>query len=150
CVPDRNGEYTGMSTNDDVDGDGVSNDADNCQTIFNPVRPMDGMMQPDGDQDGVGDACDPCPTDPTDTCMVPLPGDIDADGVLDVDDNCISEANPTQDDMDSDGIGDACDVCPTEPNPGGTACPASVYDIKDGTVPIGSNVSISDIVVTGS
>src|SRR5690606_19390865 len=29
CVPDRNGEYTGMSTNDDVDGDGVSNDADN-------------------------------------------------------------------------------------------------------------------------
>ena len=38
----------------DTDGDGVSNDEDNCPFIYNPD-------QADGDEDGVGDACDNCP-----------------------------------------------------------------------------------------
>ncbi|MFP6807667.1 MAG: S8 family serine peptidase [Pseudomonadales bacterium] len=35
--------------------------------------------------------------------------DSDDDGVPDVDDNCVSEFNPSQSDFDSDGIGDTCD-----------------------------------------
>ena len=38
------------------------------------------------------------------------PTDSDGDGVLDVDDNCIDDANPGQIDTDLDGAGDACDV----------------------------------------
>ena len=37
--------------------------------------------------------------------------DVDEDGVLDSDDNCVDISNPTQDDIDSDGDGDACDPC---------------------------------------
>jgi large repetitive protein len=68
CVPYRafpvNGStaYSGAITPDDPDGDGVTL-GDNCPTVFNPVRPMDGGVQPDADADadGTGDACDPCP-----------------------------------------------------------------------------------------
>ncbi len=35
--------------------------------------------------------------------------DIDGDGILDEDDNCVHVANPEQSDIDSDGVGDACD-----------------------------------------
>ena len=37
--------------------------------------------------------------------------DIDEDGVLDSDDNCVDIANPDQTDIDLDGDGDACDPC---------------------------------------
>ncbi|MDC3166298.1 T9SS type A sorting domain-containing protein [Candidatus Marinimicrobia bacterium] len=37
--------------------------------------------------------------------------DVDEDGILDSDDNCIDIANPNQDDIDLDGSGDACDPC---------------------------------------
>ncbi|MBA65607.1 MAG: hypothetical protein CMG55_07400 [Candidatus Marinimicrobia bacterium] len=37
--------------------------------------------------------------------------DVDEDGVLDSDDNCVDISNPSQNDIDLDGAGDACDPC---------------------------------------
>ena len=45
-------------------------------------------------------------------------GDIDADGVLDENDNCVEHANVDQADLDSDDHGDACDSCTEVPNAG--------------------------------
>lgn len=70
----------------DNDGDGISNQTDNC---------IDGANtdQLDTDGDGLGDACD---------------DDDDDDGILDVDDNCPLIANADQLDNDNDGVGDVC------------------------------------------
>jgi len=43
--------------------------------------------------------------------------DTDVDGIVDADDNCPINFNPTQADFDADGIGDACDNCPSKANP---------------------------------
>lgn len=69
CVPSRPGEYTGLPSANDQDGDGIVDSRDNCPTVFNPVRPMDHGRQPDADGDGIGDACDPCPLDPDPSCV---------------------------------------------------------------------------------
>ena len=37
--------------------------------------------------------------------------DLDGDGVLDIADNCINDANPVQENIDFDEYGDACDNC---------------------------------------
>ncbi len=85
---------------EDSDGDGVTDDVDNCVDTVN-------AGQQDGDGDGAGDACDVCPNDPAD--------DADADGVCGDVDNCVDTANPGQQDADGDAVGDACDVCPNDP-----------------------------------
>ena len=151
CVPSRRGQYDGPTAND-LDGDGVANGADNCPTIFNPIRPLDGYPSPsatqgDHDRDGLGDVCDPCPVDAdTEDCAPPDPNDQDADGHANVADNCPRDYNPDQGDRDQDGAGDVCDACPDSPNAGGTACPATIYDVKLSVLPDGTDVTVTGVV----
>lgn len=152
CVPMRPSSYAGIVAGDG-DGDGIADDVDNCPTIFNPARPLDGNKQADGDSDGLGDSCDPCPLDKNNSnCKAPSGDDRDGDGVKDADDNCPLKANADQKDSDGDKIGDACDFC-DKPNPGGSACPLSIADIRDpsrGKRPqSGAAVHIDGAVVVG-
>lgn len=48
----------------------------------------------------------------------PLLVDVDNDGVLDYEDNCLGLYNPGQEDDDADGVGNDCDNCPNVYNPG--------------------------------
>ena len=72
---------------EDADGDGISDQTDNCQSSANP-------NQADADSDGIGDVCD---------------SDIDGDGFTNSSDNCPSTVNLDQADFDVDGSGDLCD-----------------------------------------
>jgi large repetitive protein len=147
CVPARVGEYTGVVTAADPDGDGLEGDADNCPSIFNPIRPLDDGTQADFDMDGLGDVCDPCPMDAdTEDCSTPDPNDRDNDGVANLVDNCPSMSNADQADADGDDIGDVCDPCPEAANPAGAGCPASIYEVKTGEVAEGSQVSVTGVV----
>lgn len=140
--------YSGMPGPTDNDGDGIQNDSDNCVAVFNPVRPVDNGAQGDFDGDGVGDACDPCPLDPdTSQCQPFDDNDLDSDGIENADDNCPRTPNTDQLDGDGDGKGDACDDCPATANPGVLACPATIYDIKQGQ--INGEVGVEDALVTG-
>jgi cytosine/adenosine deaminase-related metal-dependent hydrolase len=123
--------YDGTITEDDQDGDGIPDELDNCPTIFNPVRPMDGGRQADADLDGIGDACDPCPlNEGTEDCAVFTGADLDNDGVPNGVDNCPEKANPDQADGDKDGRGDACDSC-EQPNPGAVPCELPIATIRN-------------------
>ncbi|WP_081426461.1 lamin tail domain-containing protein [Sorangium cellulosum] len=142
--------YTGEPTDDDRDGDGIADGADNCPGVFNPVRPLDNGAQADFDGDGEGDACDPCPLDAgSEVCSELNPDDSDNDGVLNEADNCPGLQNAEQADMDGDGKGDPCDLCPAEANPGVRGCTVSIYDIKNGTVAEGATVALQNALVTG-
>lgn len=63
------GNYPLDDPRNDRDGDGVTDDSDNCPNIFNPVRPLDGYYaedpyackQADYDHDRIGDVCDVSP-----------------------------------------------------------------------------------------
>ena len=134
CTPYR-AEYANGITATDQDGDGIDDAADDCPTMFNPIRPMDNGKQADSDGDGVGDVCDRCPLDATNTCASPNAADLDGDGVVDAVDNCPHVANPNQEDGDGDGRGDACDTCPTVPNPGVTPCAMSIETLRDPNAP---------------
>ena len=162
CVPDRNamapfpspsvrgsGRYDGTTSADDMDGDGVADGSDNCLCTFNPIRPLDQGTQADADNDGAGDACDPCPLTPgLVDCAAPDPDDRDTDGHPNGTDNCPDIPNADQADRDMDMRGDVCDACPDDPNPAGSACPGTIYDIKDGSLPVGTLVAFTDALVT--
>ncbi|WP_338866486.1 lamin tail domain-containing protein [Myxococcus stipitatus] len=146
--------YASGPSAQDADGDGIPDAQDNCPAVFNPIRPVDQGKQPDQDGDGVGDACDVCPfAANSTTCSRPNPQDADGDGIINAVDNCPTTPNPDQADSDGDGRGDACDLCPTA-NPGDTACPVSIYEVKQ-AVPggvsawVGQRVALTGLTVTG-
>jgi len=153
CVPFRQGEFSGQSTSDDKDADGIPNQQDSCPSMFNPKRPMSDNLQPDHDQDGVGDICDPCPLQAnTSQCSSINLSDRDSDGLDNDQDNCPQVKNPDQADKDGDKIGDVCDLCPEQPNASGGACAFSIAAIRDPKHPKhpaeGSKVAVKDVVVT--
>ena len=74
------------------DGDTWADPIDNC-----PASPNED--QADANGNGIGDACEACPS-----------GDTDADGVCNNLDNCPATANSNQADFDDDGFGDACET----------------------------------------
>ncbi|MBL8912585.1 MAG: thrombospondin type 3 repeat-containing protein [Archangium sp.] len=141
-----------LSYTDDADGDGKSDDHDNCAFSSN-------RDQGDMDGDGVGDACDNCAgasnfgqldTDGDgmgDGCDADLDGDL----VDNLADNCPNIPNRDQfktdqtsafgnvcnSDDDGDGILDTVDVCPLLPNPGNVP----VSDARCNADQDGDNVS---------
>jgi alpha-tubulin suppressor-like RCC1 family protein len=109
CTPRRTGYGPASAT--DRDGDGWLDVDDNCPTVFNPTRPIDGYFQADSEPtgaDGIGDACDPCPLTAGVTCAPLDANDQDADGIANVADTCPGVSDGSAD-SDGDGIADACD-----------------------------------------
>lgn len=107
----------GPTLGPDGDGDGAVDGADNCAVTANPD-------QRDADNDGLGDACDPCDgaqsgkdsdadgfDDLCDPCPIGSNHDEDGDGALDGCDACPAD-HGDQADADGDGVGDACDAAP--------------------------------------
>jgi hypothetical protein len=85
---------------------------------------------------------DPLPHN-ADTTTVCLAGDSDGDVTRWT---TARPINPQQEDADGDDKGDACDDC-AAPNPGNSACPTTIYEIKQGNVT--GAVALDNVLVTG-
>jgi hypothetical protein len=94
----------------DSDGDGIPDAIDPC-----PADPTNTCPK-DSDNDGIPDSLDPCPADPTNTCPTT---DSDNDGIRDSADECPFDPSNTCDtrdvDSDMDGTSDSLDPCPFDP-----------------------------------
>lgn len=116
-IPDAEDGYPLIAIGDrlDTDGYGIPNDCDtDCA----------GMSADDDDNDGVDDADDGLPLDPTEQA------DTDLDGVGDNGDNCPTAPNPSQANVDGDVLGDLCD--PDDDNDGLT----DTQEVELGTDPV--------------
>ncbi|CAM4112891.1 thrombospondin type 3 repeat-containing protein [Gillisia hiemivivida] len=146
CIP-------GVSTAGDLDGDCIPNDDDNCPTTYNPG-------QADGDDDGVGDVCDECPTragTEANGCPQNEPcigSDPDGDGFFGLCDNCPEEYSLTNNgcpvdaciaDSDGDGLNDCIDGCPSEYSLTNNGCPETTPPSGCGTAFMFGDTEINDI-----
>ena len=140
-----------LAYTDDADGDGKSDNHDNCPFVSN-------RDQADGDGDAVGDLCDSCAA-ASNFAQLDSDGDgrgdacdddLDGDGIENARDVCTGIPDPLQGDTDGDLLGDACDtdddadgildtidVCPLLPNPGN----APLADARCNADQDGDNVS---------
>jgi hypothetical protein len=126
---DCNGNRNPDDCDPDADGDGVTDDCDNCpqtpnadqldcnsNTLGNACEPN--PADADDDSDGVCNGADGCPLDPEKTepgicgCGV-SDADSDGDGVADCDDLCPGSADV---DSDGDSVLDCDDLCPGAPD----------------------------------
>ena len=79
-----------------------------------PFDPTNTCVPIDSDRNGIPDYADECPTDPTNTCDQDI--DSDNDGINDEFDPCpFDPTNNCSGDFDSDGIADESDPCPFDP-----------------------------------
>ena len=90
-VCDEDDVCPGGDDNEDVDGDGIPNACDDCNSLE------------DVDEDGIPDDCDLC-------LLGDDLADEDGDGIADACDLCPGFADG--DDADEDGVADGCDLCP--------------------------------------
>ncbi len=95
CDANRNGILNQLNF-DNLDGDGVAFDVDNCPFDYNPAP------QVDSDGDGRGNICDNCPNNSNVDPITGQQKDSDGDGVGDACD---------LDDVDFDGVVNALDDC---------------------------------------
>ena len=100
CDANGNGT-TGQTDFDNLDGDGVAFNADNCPFDYNP-------LQEDGTCTAGTNSGKPCRVAADcgtgGVCLV------DGDGIGSICDNCPGNTNVDQKDSDGDGVGDACDL----------------------------------------
>jgi photosystem II stability/assembly factor-like uncharacterized protein len=103
----------------DGDGDGIGDACDNCPSVSN-------ADQADLDADGIGDACDNC-VDP-DRDGFGNPGYPATTCLID---NCPTVLNPDQTDTDGDGFGDACELLSVPPTYDTVSTPLVALVVSD-------------------